>query len=349
MKNWQGLKTDPKLKQNLFIREQVIDAIRKHFKSQGFHEVETPLLVKSPGTEPYLEVFETTLKITNQPDQPAYLLTSPEYALKKLLVAGMGSIFEITKSFRNGEGVSRAHNSEFTILEWYRTPGDYTHIMVDFEELMKSIYLSLWPKKTEWLLPYQGQTYNLSAPWERISVGEAFRRYAQVGISDLLNDVALPEIARRKKLVKNSQTTWEEAFHVILLNEVEPNLGKVGPTILYDYPASQAALSKKKTSDPRFSERFEVFLAGLELGNAFSELADPWEQEERFLAELKLREGLGKTKFELDQDFIEALRVGLPEAGGIAVGVDRLVMLFADETDIGRVISFPQRDLFDIN
>lgn len=349
MKNWQRLKTDHKLKQNLFIREQVIDAIRKHFKSQGFHEVETPLLIKSPGTEPYLEVFETTFKIANQPDQPAYLPTSPEYALKKLLVAGMGSIFEITKSFRNGEGVSRTHNSEFTILEWYRTPGDYTHIMVDFEEMMKSIYFSLWPKKTDWLLPYQGQTYDLSAPWERISVVEAFKRYAQVEISDLLDEVALPEIARRKKLLENTQPTWEEAFYAILLNEIEPHLGKVKPTILYDYPAAQAALSKKKLSDPRLSERFEVFLAGLELGNAFSELADAREQKERFLAELKLREELGKTQFDLDKDFIEALQVGLPETGGIAVGVDRLVMLFADESDIGRVIAFPQRDLFDIS
>jgi len=349
MKNWQLLKTDQKLKQNLLIREQVVDAIRMHFKSQGFHEMETPLLVKSPGTEPYLEVFETTLKIANQKDQPAYFLTSPEYALKKLLVAGMGSIFEITKSFRNGEGVSDTHNSEFTILEWYRTPGNYEHIMVDFEELMKSIFQCLWPEKPDLQLNYQGQSYDLSAPWERISMAEAFLKYAQVGIDDLLDEVVLPEIARRKNLLENSQANWEEAFHAILLNEIEPNLGRTKPTILYDYPASQAALSKKKISDPRFAERFEVFLAGLELGNAFSELADAQEQEERFLAELRLRDDLGKTKFDLDRDFIEALREGLPETGGIAVGVDRLVMLFADEADIGRVVAFPQRDLFDIN
>lgn len=348
MKNWQLLKTDQKLKQNLLIREQVVDAIRHHFKSQDFHEMETPLLVKSPGTEPYLEVFETTLKIANQKDQPAFLLTSPEYALKKLLVAGLGSIFEITKSFRNGEGVSDTHNSEFTILEWYRTPGDYTNIMVDFEELMKSIYKNLWPIKPDLQLNYQGQNYNLASPWERISVAEAFEHYAQVGIGDLLDEVVLPEIAHRKNLLENSQPNWEEAFHAILLNEIEPKLGRTQPTILYDYPASQAALSKKKPSDPRFAERFEVFLAGLELGNAFSELADAQEQEERFLAELKLRDELGKTKFDLDQDFIEALQTGLPETGGIAVGVDRLVMLFADETDIGRVVAFPQRDLFDI-
>lgn len=377
MNNWQKIKQNPQLLNKFYIREKVIDAIRDFFKKQDFHEVETPLLVKHPGTEPFLEVFETTLKIA-QPQieqdvdqfstQQAYLLTSPEFAMKKLVSAGVGNIFQICKSFRNGEGLSSRHNPEFTILEWYRTNADYKDVMTDFEKMMLHIigFVKSGEKKKsqndDWQLTdetakndlkkqslmYQGKNYNISTPFPKMTVYEAFEKY--VGLSnkeELLSKEALAKIALEKNYQVNSDSTWEEIYNQIFLNEIEPKLAKLDtPVIIYDYPTSQAALSKKKKDDPRFAERFEVYMAGLELGNAFSELTDAKEQKERFLDELTLRKKLGKTEYGLDEDYIESLRSGMPETGGIAVGLDRLIMLFADATSIEEVMFFPAGEVF---
>ncbi len=356
---WQKLRKDPQFLNRLKIREAMIDAIRAFFKQNGFMEVSTPQLVLSPGTEPFLEVFETTLKIDNFPDRRAFLLTSPEYAIKKLIAGGVGSCFEICKSFRNGEGISTTHNHEFTILEWYHVDGDYTDVMSDFESMMKVIALELL-KTTKIqhhlsivgeniVLKYQEKQYDLSGPWERLSVAEAFRHYAQVSEADIHDEIKLVEIARVQGLSESPILTWEEAFHLLMLNKIEPHLGQERPTILYDYPTPLAALAKKKISDSRYAERFEVYLAGLELGNAFSELLDADEQEQRFRSELALRTKLGKTEYKLDEDYLAALRSGLPPTGGIAVGIDRLGMLFANTTNIQDVVSFPINELFAVN
>ncbi len=346
MKNWQRLRAQPALLDQFLMREKVIDALRAFFKSQSFHEVETPLLVQSPGTEPYLEVFETVLKYDDGLEKRSFLLTSPEYAMKKLLVAGMGKIFQVCKSFRNKEGRSGRHNPEFTILEWYRADADYTKIMTDCENLLQAIWSSLKGDGEKFQLQYQGKTYNLASPWERISVAEAFQKYCGVDADTLLSEVELKKVARQKGYQVDEATTWEQVYNQLMLNEIEPHLGQTGPTILYDYPASQASLSKKKEADPRFAERFEFFLAGLELGNAFSELTDAAEQERRFKLELEERKQLGKTAYEIDQDYLEALRTGMPPTGGIAVGVDRLVMLFANVSDLADVTFFPAKDIF---
>lgn len=347
MKNWQRVRQDPTTLETFLMREKVTDAIRAFFKREGFHEVETPLLVEHPGTEPYLEVFETTVHLAQDTPRQAFLLTSPEYAMKKLLVAGMTKIFQISKSFRNGEGQSSRHNPEFTILEWYRAHADYKAIMDDCEHLLQCIH-QVVSGKTDGQLEYLGKRYDLKSPWERISVSEAFQKYVDVDAETLLDGAALKKVAERKGYEVNEETTWEQVYNQLLLNEIEPHLGVGKPTILYDYPASQAALSRKKESDPRFSERFEFFLGGLELGNAFSELTDADEQERRFRAELSERHELGKTPYELDHDYIDALRLGLPETGGIAVGVDRLIMLFANVADVHEVTFFPIEDVFDL-
>ena len=348
-KNWKKIRENKELLQPFLVREKVIDAIRLFFKNEGFHEVDTPLLVQSPGTEPYLEVFESELVTPRYENKKAYLLTSPELSMKKLLSAGMGSIFTICKSFRNGEGLSSFHNPEFSILEWYRVDADYTDVMRDCENLflciLNNLGLNADGKKQ---LEYQGKIYDLSTPWERISVSEAFEEYAHVSKDDMLDEQKIVQIAKEKGYHVTEDTTWEEAYNQILLNEIEPHLGKDKPTILYDYPASQAALSKKKESDPRFAERFEFYLAGIELGNAFSELTDGDEQEARMIADLKYRKELGKVEYKMDTDFIEALRLGMPRTGGIAVGVDRLVMLFANVPSIKDTLLFPVEDVFDI-
>jgi lysyl-tRNA synthetase class 2 len=352
MKTFQKLKENPELWQSYLVREKVIDAIRTYFKGEGFHEVEVPLLLPTPSTEPFLEVFKTELIDDQGHKWDGFLPSSPEFALKKLLAAGSGSIFTITKSFRNGEGRSSRHNPEFTILEWYRTPGDYMDVARDFEGLMRFVSNKVRPRRLQVEseptrsdlegLKYQGKKYDLSSPWERVSVSEAFEKYAGIDTETMLDKEKLLLAGMKKGYQVDESTTWEEIWNQIIANEIEPKLGQKGPTILYDYPVSQAALSKKIVSDPRFAERFEVFMAGMELGNCFSELTDSKEQEARCLADLAERKALGKTEYPMDRDFIEALKMGMPETGGIAVGVDRLVALFAD-AQILQIRSFPSR------
>jgi len=356
MQNWQkvreqtvgGKSDNGKLLSKLLIREKVIDAIRKFFKSDGFLEVETPLLVKSPGTEPYLEVFESNLVTPSFEDKKAYLLTSPELNMKKLLSSGVGSIFQVCKSFRNGEGLSSFHNPEFTILEWYRVKADYLDVMRDLENLFLFTLNELGLNEDgKNILKYQGVEYDLTAPWERISVAQAFKKYANVSLDEMLSKDRLITIAEKKGYVIDEDTTWEQVYNQILLNEIEPFLGKDRPAILYDYPASQAALSKKKDSDPRFAERFEAYIGGIELGNAFSELTNADEQEQRMIDDLELRKKLGKVEYKMDDAFIKALQLGMPTTGGIAVGVDRMVMLFANAGSIKETLFFPVEDVFD--
>lgn len=352
MKTWQTLRTHPTLWARYFIRERILRAIRGFFSGRGFHEVETPSLTGALPPESYVDVFETTLVTRQRQQRRAFLATSPEPFLKKLLVAGIGNCFAITKSFRNAEDHSATHAPEFTILEWYRVGADYTGIMRDCEELLAFIRTSVQRggasrRGTQAMdLVYQGKRVDLKAPWERLSVAEAFRRYAAVDLTRALTREGIAAVAREKGYTVSKTDGWEELFHQLFLNEVEPRLGRGKPTILYDYPIACAALSQKKRSDPRFAERFELYIEGLELGNAYSELTDPREQLARFHREQEERKRLGKVEHPIDSDFIEALTVGMPEAAGIAVGVDRLTMLFADVTDIADTMFFPARDLF---
>lgn len=329
------------------MREQVVDAIRAYFKGHGFHEAEVPLLLPAPSTEPFLEVFQTELKDDQGHKWQGFLPSSPEFALKKLLSAGSGSVFTITKSFRNGEGRSSRHNPEFTILEWYHTPGDYMDVARDFAGLMLHLTRTVPVRSSKQgrSLKYQGKEYSLKSPWEKISVAEAFAKYAGIDTETMLDEAKLKIVGKKKGYQVNEKTTWEEIWNQIIANEIEPKLGLSRPTILYDYPIAQAALARK-ARDPRFAERFEVFMAGLELGNCFSELTDWKEQEARCLSDLAERKRLGRTEFPMDTDFIEALKMGMPPTGGIAVGVDRLVALFADTPDIADTLFFPVAELF---
>lgn len=336
------------------MRERVIDGIRLFFKQDGFHEVETPLMAKYPGTEPFLEVFETELKRgggtgevgragTGRTER-AFMLTSPEFAMKKLLVAGFDKIFQVCKSFRNGEGRSSKHNPEFTILEWYRTKANYKDIMADCQALLLHLAHSLVCSS---VISYQGKQYDLAKPWVKFSVAEAFSKWVGLDKDELLDREAIIRRAKQEGYKVDKNTTWEEAYNQLFLNLIEPELAKFDtPVIIYDYPAAQAAYSKKKESDPRFAERFEFYLAGIELGNAFSEENDPDIQEAKFKQDLADRKKMRKTDYGLDQDYIEALRAGLPPSGGIAVGVDRLIMLFADAKSIQETIFFPSEEVF---
>jgi elongation factor P--(R)-beta-lysine ligase len=340
MNTWQKLHKNSKLWKQYFVREKVITAIRQFLQKQQFHEVEAPLLIARPPAESYLDVFETILLDRNRNPKNAYLSTSPEVPLKKLMVAGIGNCFSITKSFRNMETQSRLHNPEFTILEWYRVGADYKDIMKDCEDMIQAIA----GKKS---IEYQGKRIDISAPWERLTVAKAFDMYAHIRFDDFFDFTKAKNIAVQKGYKVEKETTWEELYNQIFLNEIEPHLGRGKPTILYEFPSAMGALARKKKSDPRFAERFEFYIEGLELGDCYSELTDWKEQQERFEAELKELKRLGKTVYDYDHDFIEALKVGLPECSGIAVGVDRLVMLFADTTDIADTLFFPGKEMFE--
>lgn len=345
MKTWQKLRANPELWGRYFIREKVLKAARRFFDERGFHEVETPILIAHPPAESYLDVFETTLLDRRRAPTKAYLSTSPEVPLKKLMVAGLGNCYSLTKSFRNMETQGNLHNPEFTILEWYRVGADYRAIMEDIEALVVSIVRSL--KNDSLILRYQGKFIDLTPPWGRMTVSEAFEKHAHVNFDEFLDAEKSRDIAQKKGYRVEKNTTWEELYNQIFLNEVEPCLSRGKPTMLYEFPAAVAALSQKKPEDPRFCERFELYIAGLELGDAYGELTDPVEIKERFDEQMKEIKRLGKTSYEYDHDFIEALNEGLPESSGIAVGIDRLVMLLADVTDIADTLFFPARELFE--
>ena len=320
MKTWKKIKNNPEILEKYLVRERVIDTIRSFFKKQGFHEVFTPILVPVPSIEPNLEVFETQLRTSTGKKRRGFLILSPEYSIKKLLAGGVGNCFEITRCFRNEEEVSLLHNPEFTMLEWYRVGANYNDIMRDFENL----FLKIIGKEK---LTYQGEIYDLSLPWPRISFEEAFKKYA----------------------AKNVEDVNDEDFYKVFFNKVEPALAiNHKPFFIYDYPISQAALARKSAKDPRFAERFEVFVAGIELGNCFSELTDYKEQKERFEKEKTLRQAQGKTDYPIDEDLIDALKEGIPQVSGIAVGVDRLIMLAAAAPSISDIIAFPGSELFEL-
>ncbi|MBI2552189.1 EF-P lysine aminoacylase GenX [Candidatus Uhrbacteria bacterium] len=390
---WGRLK-NPQLQERLKTRARIVQMIREFFILEGFLEAETPILVPAAGQEPYLNPLRTRLWDERGKACDAYLITSPEYAHKKLLAAGFDNTFEITRAFRAGEEWGGLHNPEFTMLEWYRSHADYMSIMQDVERLVLHVVDGIRMRqhgkfqipnskfqtnpKSELsnhpIIQYQGQSIDLSSPWQRITMAEAWKKYvpgfAPSNSHERENLTALAK-ARGYKVARTD--SHDDIFFKIFLTEIEPNLGYPKPTILYDYPASMASLARLKPSpqpspikgegvkgnppplvggvrggggEGQVAERFEVYIAGMELANAFSELTDAQEQRVRFLSEQKLRKNLGKEQIPLDEDFLEA--VGhLPPSAGIALGVDRLVMLLTNAKTIEEVLAFPAGELFD--
>jgi len=265
-----------------------------------------------------------------------------------LLVGGMEKIFQITKAFRNKETFSERHNPEFTILEWYRAYASYLEIMDDTEELVKDLWLRHGARGEDGELKkmlYKGAEVDLISSWRRIKVIDAFEEFAGIGREDFLDLERFRAVVLEKGYKVDEMTSFDDLFFLVFMNEIEPKLGLEVPVILYDYPKSMAALSKRCAEDVRFAERFEVYVGGLELCNAFTELNDPTEQKSRLEMEKMERGSLGKELYDVDRTFIEALKFGMPPAGGNALGVDRLIMLLVGEEDIRNVLYFPHRDL----
>lgn len=345
--NWKKTVVDLKLKEGLKVRSEILKKTREFFWGAGFTETETPEMVKLPGMEPYLDPFKSRLMTQAYEGLPAeefdtYLITSPEYAMKKLLVSGWEKIFQISKSFRNRETDGSLHNPEFTLLEWYRAYDDYRGIMKDMEGLVNHLAKEICGGDDVVFGDYRVDT---SLPWPRKKVAELFEEYADIDRETLTDRDGLFAAVVKKgyKLAQNAP--YEDLFYTVFMNEIEPKLGILKPVIVYDYPLQMAALAKKSEDDPRYAERFEVYIGGVELCNAFTELNDPVEQEARLKDESAYRKKLGKENYPVDQSFIGALKFGMPPAGGNALGMDRLAMILTNTADIRDMILFPLRDL----
>jgi lysyl-tRNA synthetase class 2 len=295
-----------RVKRNLERRALVQDGIREFFRGEGFLEVDTPLRVPQVAPE---------LNIAPFMSEGCFLSTSPELYMKRLLAAGYDKLFQITRSFRKDERGKR-HQPEFTILEWYRAHAGYAGVMQDTENLVLSIAKKLGYGNT---ISYQGKTIDLSLPWVRLTVSDAFKKYAG------WDPVTVVNIDR---------------FEVDLGDKVIPAFPDNRPVILTEYPAYSASLSRLKPGNPLVAERAEAFIAGLELANAFSELVDATEQEKRFREDIEILRRSGKDYYKLPARFLEAIK-NMPPSGGIALGVDRLVMLFCDTASIEDVLAFP--------
>jgi lysyl-tRNA synthetase class 2 len=345
--NWKRAVVDLSVKEKLKTRSLIVAATRDFFIAKGFTEVDTPEMVLLPGMEPNLDPFKTRLMTrdfdgcaTRETD--AYLITSPEYAMKKLLAGGWEKIFQITKSFRNGETGGRLHNPEFTMLEWYRAFSDYRAIMEDTEQLVNSLARQFCGSEK---IIFGNFRIDTSLPFERKRVSDLFEEYVGISAEVLTDKDALGKAAAAKGYKISDNASYEDIFYAIFLNEIEFHLGAIKPVIVFDYPAQMGALAKKSEEDPRFVERFELYVGGMELCNAFTELNDPVEQMRRLEEERRTRQKIGKDVYPVDQSFIGALRFGMPPAGGNALGIDRLVMALTNTADISNIMYFPLRDL----
>ena len=324
----------------LSARGRITDATRSWFRHQGFVEVETAILQRSPGNETHLHAFSTRLEDTSGGSSQVYLQTSPEFACKRLLAAGEDKLFTFARVFRNRER-GPLHHPEFTLLEWYRAHADYTNLMYDCAALLGLAAQEAGTKTLTW----RERSCDPFALPDRMSVAEAFARFAEVDLLATLSPAGedreqLAALARARDIRTAGDDTWSDLFSRILVERIEPMLGIGRATILFDYPITEAALARRKDSDSRLAERFELYACGVELANGFSELTDAPEQRRRFEAQMAEKARRYGERYPIDEDFLAALAT-MPPASGIALGFDRLVMLATGARHIEHVLWTP--------
>ncbi len=296
-------------KEALWGRSIIIQEIRRFFLKEGYLEVDTPLRIPAPAPESHIDAI---------PSDRWFLHTSPELCMKRMLAAGFERIFQICHCWRDGERGIR-HLPEFTMLEWYRVDADYRDLMNDCETLIRAVTQVLGYGS----ICYHGMDVEIGEPWERLTVSEAFRRYSDMTMAEALE---------------------KDMFDEIMVRDIEPRLGLQKPTFIYDYPAERGALARLRKDNPTVAERFELYIGGLELANAFSELTDAEEQRSRFVQEALFRESVNRTIYPLPEKFLDELS-DMPPSAGIALGVDRLIMLLLDASSIDKVVAFTPEEL----
>lgn len=307
-------------------RARLAAATRAFFDARGYTEVETPYAVVTPGEEVHLSAVRAGRRRADGTAEPLWLHTSPEFAMKRLLVGGAGPIFQLARVWRDGEG-SALHAPEFTMLEWYRPGAALAALMDETETFLRAV---LPPVVT-----CRGVATALAA-FDRLTMTDAFARFAGVDLLSSAGDA--PGLAAAAGAALREGETWEDLFFRLLLERIEPRLGRDRPTFLTHWPAAQAALARRDPADPRVALRFELFVCGIELANAFEELTDVAEQRARFLADRARRHAAHGPDWPLDEDFLAALAHGMPATSGIALGFDRLAMIAADAGRIDQVL-----------
>ncbi len=318
----------------LLARARILSTVRQWFAGNGFLEVDVPALVASPGNEAHLHAFSTQLIHNDGSSSTRYLHTSPEFACKKLLAAGEKRIFSLAHVFRNRER-TLTHAPEFTMLEWYRAEEEYNTIISDTLAVVRLAAEVARHNTWQW----RGRECNVADAAEWLSVNDAFSRYAAV---DLLATLNADGTANRDALAGVSPVefahdeTWSDIFSRILVEKVEPHLGTGRMTVLYEYPACEAALARICAHDARVAERFELYACGVELANGFGELTDAAEQRRRFTSEMNMKQARYGERYPLDEDLLDAL-TKMPEASGVALGLDRVIMLATGATSIDQI------------
>lgn len=342
---WHGLKdvdtryrqryvdliVNPDVRKTFITRSKIISSIRKYLDNRDFLEVETPLLNTIPGgatARPFITHHNTL-------DIDMYLRIAPELYLKRLIVGGLERVYEIGRMFRN-EGMSVKHNPEFSMMEVYEAYNDYKGMMELTENLISNVAMEVLGTTT---INYQGTEINLAPPWNRMTMIEAVMKYAGVDFDTIKTDEEAIAAANEKNLHLEKEKTKGEILNLMFEEFVEEHL--IQPTFIYDYPVEVSPLTKRKPDRPELTERFEVFTLIGEMGNAYSELNDPIDQKERFVAQVKKREAGDDEANMMDEDFVTSLEYGMPPTGGLGIGIDRLVMLLTDSYSIRDVLLFP--------
>jgi len=323
----------------LMARGAIARAVRAWFDEQGFAEVETAILQLSPGNETHLHAPRTELTGGDGTRATRYLRTSPEFAAKKLLAAGEAKIFEFARVFRDRER-GDLHLPEFTMLEWYRADASYDAVMADTVVVIAHAAQATGIGR----FSFRGRTADPFAEPELLTVAQAFERFAEIDllatISNGEGDRAALAAAAGVRVRVTDDDTWSDIFSKLLVEHVEPNLGQGRLTVLFEYPAPEAALARAKAADPRVAERFEVYACGVELANGFGELTDAAEQRRRFAADMDEKERRYGERYPLDEDFLAAV-AAMPPSSGVALGFDRLVMLASGALRVDQVVWTP--------
>jgi len=347
---WHGLKdpdlryrqryvdliVNPDVRDTFMKRTQIIKAIRKFLDERDYIEVETPILSPIAGgaaARPFITHH-------NALDIDMYLRIATELYLKRLIVGGFERVYEIGKNFRN-EGIDVRHNPEFTAIELYQAYADYNDMMELTESLVEFVCLEVLGTTK---VNYQGTEIDFKAPWARITMKEAVKKYAGVDFDEIKSDEEAREIAKKMKVedeLKKDLKDCNKADILVALFETYAEKHLIQPTFVLDYPVEVSPLTKRKPDDPAFTERFEAYVFGREIANAYSELNDPIDQKERFLQQLRERELGDDEAYMMDEDFINALEIGMPPTGGLGIGIDRLIMFLTDSYSIRDVILFP--------
>ena len=322
---------NPEVKETFLIRTKIIKEIRRILDSKGYIEVDTPILNTIAGgaaARPFITHHNTL-------DMDMYLRIANELYLKRLIVGGFDKVYEMGRMFRN-EGISIKHNPEFTNIELYSAYEDYNDMMNITEEIISTVAQNVLGTTK---ITYQGTPIDLTPGWKRITMIDSIKEVTGIDFNTINSDEEACEAIRKLGIDFEGKITRGEAINLVFEEKVEQTL--IQPTFIYDYPIEICPLTKKKPSDPRLTERFEIFIGGREYGNAYSELNDPIDQYERFLDQVRQKNEGNEEANDMDEDFVQALEYGMPPTGGLGIGVDRLIMLLTDSASIRDVLLFP--------